>query len=383
MSQEPEVRAADERLRTLVEIESPTGHREGIAECFEVVEPWVSPLLGRSAEVRVVDGVDHLYWPAANEGGVLILGHMDTVWPLGTIDAMPYRVVDGRASGPGTFDMKAGVVAAVGALERLESRDDISLLFTGDEEVGSITSRALIEDAAKRSRAVLIFEPSLAGASKVARRGAAIYRLVAQGRAAHAGLEPELGANALVEISRQVLKIIEASDPAAGTSVTPTVMRAGTTVNTVPEHAEVRIDARSWTVAEQERVDAYLRALTPENPDVELTLLGGINRPPMQREHAQHLYEMARAIAEGLGHSPLEAEEVGGGSDGNFTAALGIPTLDGLGPLGDGAHAPHEWVQLDSIVERSQLIAGLIERIRAESTQTPESHEDVAERNTP
>ncbi|WP_053382738.1 M20 family metallopeptidase [Leucobacter celer] len=373
---------AESRLRELVETESPTGHRAGIAACFRLIDAWASPLFGRSGELRKIDGVSHLYWPAVREGGVLILGHLDTVWPLGTLDAMPFRVSDGRASGPGTFDMKAGTVAAIGALERLESLDDVALLLTADEETGSTTSRALIEEAALRSRAVLIFEPSLDGALKVARRGASIYRLRAHGRAAHAGLEPELGANALIEMSRQVLEIIKAPDPELGTNVTPTVLHSGTTVNTVPDLAEAGVDVRAWSLEELHRVDDFMRALAPVDPSVTLSLTGGINRPPMQREYAQPLFELAAAVADELGLPPLEAAAVGGGSDGNFTAGLGVATLDGLGPLGDGAHAPHEWVRLESIVERSKLAAGLIERLRTVGEATYTRHGAVADWST-
>lgn len=362
-------RVVDDRLRLLVETESPTGYARGIAQCHQLLDAWVAPLLGREAERRIIGGVEHLYWPSRRRDGVLLLGHTDTVWPLGTLDRIPYAVRDGRATGPGTFDMKAGLVAVVGALESLAEGgvglDGISLLVTADEETGSLTSRPLIEEAALDAAAVLIAEPSLAGAAKVARRGAGIYRLEAIGKAAHAGLEPELGANALIEISRQILRMIAAADPGLGTTVTPSVSRSGSTVNTVPDTAEVHVDVRAWTLGELERVDRVMRALCPADAEVSLVLSGGINRPPLQRDRAQALYERARSVAASLGLPPLECAEVGGGSDGNFTAALGIPTLDGLGPLGDGAHANHEWVELASIVERSRLIAGLVEVLLA------------------
>ncbi len=360
--------AAEARLRQLVEIESPTGHRAGIGACFDLVDSWVAPLLGRPGTRDVVDGVEHLSWRAPDDAGVLLLGHMDTVWPVGTLTRMPYTRDGERVSGPGTFDMKAGIVAAIGALELLRGSavlDSVSVLLTGDEETGSLTSRPLIEAAALRSNAVLIGEPSLRGAVKVARRGASIYRLDVTGRAAHAGLDPEKGVSAIAELSHQVLALAALTEPALGTTVTPTVSRAGTTVNTVPEHAEVHVDVRAWSMAELERIDARIRGLVPVDPGARLTISGGINRPPLQRELAQGLYDLAREVADDLGHAPLEGTEVGGGSDGNFTAALGIPTLDGLGPLGDGAHAPHEWVHLGSVVERSQVLAGLITRLQA------------------
>lgn len=360
---------AESRLRRLVETESPTGHRVGIGACFDLVESWIAPVLGRAGTRRIVDGVEHLSWRAPRDGGILLLGHMDTVWPVGTLDRMPYVAESGRARGPGAFDMKAGIVAAVGALERLRGTaalESVSVLITGDEETGSSTSRPLIEQEALRSSAVLVGEPSLHGAVKVARRGAGIYRLEIAGRAAHAGLEPEKGVSALTELSHQVLALIALAETELGTTVTPTVARSGTTVNTVPEHAEVQVDVRAWTMDELERIDARIRGLAPVIAGSRLSVSGGINRPPLQREQAQELYEIARDIAEELGLAPLPGAEVGGGSDGNFTAALGIPTLDGLGPFGDGAHASHEWVRLDSIVERSRLLAGVITRLHRE-----------------
>lgn len=368
-----EMSAIESRLRELVEIESPTGDREGIARCFERVERWASPCFGRPGERREIDGVEHLYWPAKREGGVLILGHLDTVWPIGTLEDIPFRVRDGRATGPGVFDMKAGVVAAVGVLELLDTLDDVSLLLTGDEETGSTTSRALIEGAARRASAVLIFEPSLDGALKVARKGAGIYRLQAHGREAHAGLDPELGINALLELAHQMFEIAGAADRKAGTDVTPTVLRAGTTVNTVPDLAEVSVDVRAWTLDELQRVDSFLRSLEPAHPDARLSLAGGINRPPMERQRTQRLFDLVSGVARELGLPPLQSAAVGGGSDGNFTTALGIDTLDGLGPLGDGAHARHEWVRIESIADRSRLAAALIERLRgaAEAPNSP------------
>ena len=357
------------RLRTLVEIESPTGHREGIAECLSLIRHWICEALGRHGEIREIDGVDHVYFEAAEPGGILLLGHADTVWPVGTLDRLPFTVDDGRARGPGVFDMKSGLVAAIGALERLSAEassgcDAISVLITGDEETGSITSRRLIEEAAARSRAVLILEPSLDGAVKIARRGAGIYRAKLKGRAAHAGLEPENGANALAEMAEMLQRLALHSDESLGTTVSPTFATAGTAVNTIPELAEVAFDVRAWSLRELERVDSAFRSTLPRNPEITLTLGGGINRPPLERERSEALYLIARQVAAELGQTPLDGVEVGGASDGNFTAALGTPTLDGLGPLGDGAHAEHEWANLESIIERADLVAELIRRIR-------------------
>lgn len=359
----------ESRLSTLVNIESPTRFREGIAECLSLIRSWASEAVGRSGEIREIDDVDHLCIEAAKPGGILLLGHVDTVWPVGTLDRLPFTTVDGRARGPGVFDMKSGLVAAIGVLERLGAEesnavDDISLLITGDEETGSNTSRGLIEEMAARSRAVLILEPSLNGAVKIARRGAGIYRVGLKGRAAHAGLEPERGANALVEMAEVLQRLSRHSDEVLGTTVSPTFATAGTAVNTIPEMAEVAFDVRAWSLKELERVDSAFNGTRPQNSEITVTISGGINRPPLEREHAEVLYRLARQAAADLGQSRLDGVEVGGASDGNFTAALGTPTLDGLGPLGDGAHADHEWADLHSIIARVDLVAEVVRRIR-------------------
>jgi glutamate carboxypeptidase len=351
------------RLRQLVETESPTGHPAGIRACFDLIDEWTRLAMGGPGQRRIVDGVEHLYWPAREPGGVLLLGHVDTVWPLGTLDDWAYTERDGRVSGPGVFDMKSGLIAALDALELLGDTGQVALLVTSDEEKGSLTSRALLEDAARASRAVLLMEPSLDGALKVERRGGSMYRIDFDGVAAHAGLEPELGANALIEASRQVLAVGGIADDANGTTVTPTVMKAGSTVNTVPASAELHIDVRARSVAELERVDRKLRALDTTDPKVTRTVHGGINRPPLEARSSRGLFALAQEVAAELGLPPLRKASVGGASDGNFTGALGIPTLDGLGPLGAGAHARGEWVDLASMSERALLIAGLVRRI--------------------
>lgn len=357
---------AAERLRALVEQETPTGDRARIASAFAALESWAAPALGRSGELVTVDGVDHLLFAAAAEPFVLLLGHVDTVWPLGTLDGWPFTLdADGVARGPGIFDMKGGLVAAIGALDQVADPSRVALLVSGDEEIGSPTSRALVEQVAARAEAVLVLEPSERGALKVARCGASIYRVRFEGRAAHAGLEPERGANALVELSRQVLAMARVADAAAGTTVTPTVAAAGTVTNTVPAQAELMVDVRARTLVELERVDRWFAELTAADPEVTIAVEGGINRPPLQREQSRELFALAQRAARDAGLGTLEAVSVGGASDGNFTAALGVPTLDGLGPLGGGAHARDEWVSLDAVVERSRLIAGIIDAIAA------------------
>ncbi|MDW5595015.1 M20/M25/M40 family metallo-hydrolase [Conexibacter stalactiti] len=354
------------RLRTLTEAETPTGDRERLAVAFAALREWVEPALGRPGELVTVDGVDHLLFAAAAAPSVLLLGHADTVWPAGTLAGWPFAIdADGIARGPGVFDMKAGLVAAVGALETIADPARVALLVTGDEEIGSPTSRALVERVAGSAEAVLVLEPSQDGALKTARCGASIYRMVFTGRAAHAGLEPERGISALAELAHQVLAVGAVADPSAGTTVTPTLAAAGTTINSVPAHAELSFDVRARTLAELERVDRWFGAVAAADPRVTIAVEGGVNRPPLEAEQARPLLELAREVARRDGLGELEAVAVGGASDGNFTAALGVPTLDGLGPLGGGAHARSEWVALDAVVERSRLIAGIIDAIAA------------------
>lgn len=355
-------RSAD-RLGQLVRVETPSAHAPGLERCYQLLASWSQGLLG-PPERMVRDGVPHLYWPersaTPDRPPVLLLGHADTVWACGTLAERPFTVTAGRATGPGVFDMKAGLVLALDALELAGGADHVRMLVTGDEEQGSPTSRELIAQAAAGCGAVLVLEPSERGAVKTARKGVGLYRLDVQGRASHAGLEPELGVNALVELAHQVLAINELGDAELGTSVTPTVGRAGTTTNSVPEAAHLDVDVRAWHRRELERVEQALRLLRPRLPGAGLELAGGINRPPLERGMSVRLLEAARRLAEQHGLAGVEEARVGGGSDGNLTAALGIPTLDGLGPAGGGAHARHEWVDLDSFAERATLVAGLI-----------------------
>lgn len=353
-----------ERLEQLVTAESPSGHTAGLERCHALLQEWGTPLFGRPAEVVADQGTPHLLWRAPTaRPGVLLLGHVDTVWPFGTIEQWPFAVTGDRATGPGVFDMKAGLVAAFEAVALCADPGAVSLLVTGDEEIGSPTSRALIEKVAADCAAVLVLEPSLDGAVKTARKGGAFYRLDIAGRAAHAGLEPHRGVNALIELATQTLAVAALGDPERGTTVTPTVASAGTTTNTVPAAASLRVDVRSWELAELERVHTRMHALVAGVPGATLTLDGGINRPPLERTSSADLLALAQRVAAQIGLAPIAEAAVGGASDGNFTAALGIPTLDGLGPLGDGAHARHEWVDLASLADRALLVAGLIDAL--------------------
>jgi glutamate carboxypeptidase len=295
-------------------------------------------------------------------GGTLLLGHLDTVWPAGTLADMPWRLESGRASGPGAFDMKAGIAVSMAVLAAMageDSRRPVSLLLVPDEEVGSAASRELTLEVARRHRHVLVLEPSLDGAAKVARKGCGTLRVRFRGRGAHAGLEPEKGASALAEMARFVLFLEGVADPAKGTTVAATVAQAGSATNVVPEAAEAAVDARAWTHDEAERVTAAIRAYRPADPRVAVAVEGGFDRPPLEPTAASEaLYDTARRLAADLGLE-LGAARVGGASDGNLTAAAGLPTLDGLGPRGGGAHGRDEHVLVADLPLRAALVAAL------------------------
>jgi glutamate carboxypeptidase len=353
-----------DELEALVRVESPSSDAAATETAARMVDDLFAEHLG-SRGTWIADGPrGHLLWPGVGPPRVLLLGHVDTVWPLGTTARWPFTVRSGRASGPGVFDMKAGLMQGIAALRELDDLEGVSFLVTTDEEVGSPTSRALIESTAAGARAVLVLEPSAAGALKSSRKGVSVYELVVHGRAAHAGLEPEKGANAGVELAHQVLAALELADARAGTTVTPTVLSAGTTTNTVPARASVSVDVRAAEPAEQQRVDDALRALVAHTPGTSLELRGGINRPPLPYSSSLELLMRARRIAVEL-HLPALADvAVGGGSDGNFTAGLGIPTLDGLGAVGDGAHAEGEHVLVEAMPQRAAVVRELVRELR-------------------
>ena len=350
-------------LRELVECESPSSDLAAVERSSDLVARLGTKRLGVGPERIVLDGVHHLRWRlgSTGPGRVLLLAHHDTVWPLGTLARAPFRVDDGMVHGPGCFDMLAGLVMALHALADLTDRDGVTLLVTGDEELGSASSRALIEDEARRVEAVLVLEASAdGGALKTARKGTSFYEIDIVGRAAHAGLEPQKGVNATLELTYQVQAVAELGDAEAGTTVTPTASSSGTSVNTVPAGARFAVDVRSWTTAEQERVDAALHALRPTLLGAEVHVSGGINRAPLEEKASLPLFERAQAVAGRLGLPELTRAAVGGASDGNFTAGVGTPTLDGLGAVGGGAHAEDEHVLVDRLVDRTQLLRALI-----------------------
>ena len=348
-------------IQHLVRCESPSDDLDAVARSADTVAAMGRRLLGVAPEWLTIDGCTHLRWRFGEGDRVLLLGHHDTVWPLSTIDTHPATVVDGVLRGPGSFDMKAGLVIAFHALAALPERDGVTLLITGDEEPGSPTSRALIEDEARRCDAALVLEAAgPGGALKTARKGVSRYEVHVRGRAAHAGLEPEQGVNATVELSHQIQAVAELAAPHLGTTVTPTRMRGGTTSNTVPAHASFMVDVRARTVIEQKRTHDSILALIPRIDGAAVSVEGGINRPPMEAAASAALFARARRIAEHLGIRALESISVGGASDGNYTAGVGTPTLDGLGAVGGGAHADDEHVIVAELPDRTRLLTALV-----------------------
>ncbi|WP_037763241.1 M20 family metallopeptidase [Streptomyces sp. 142MFCol3.1] len=350
-------------LAELVEQESFSSDLPALHSCADLVAELGARALGSAPRRLEPGGRPHLLWPGSGNREVLVLGHFDTVWPTGTLAGWPFTVDGDLATGPGVFDMKAGIVQMFAALRLLPSTEGVAVLLTSDEEIGAPSSRKLIEDTVRGCRAVLVPEPSAAGALKTARKGIGTYRLDVRGRAAHAGLEPEKGINATVELAHQVLRIAALGDSTVGTSVTPTVLSGGSSMNTVPEQASVQVDVRAWTAAELARVDAALRELEPVAAGAALELDGGVNRYALEASHSADLFGAAAQEAAELGLAPLRGVAVGGGSDGNFTAGLGVPTLDGLGAVGDHAHAPGEYADLSAMPQRAALMAALVGRL--------------------
>jgi glutamate carboxypeptidase len=357
----PRLPEMTEQLGELVGHESPSDDLELLSTCAAAVAALGERLIGVPASPVEVEGRTHLVWRlGAGVPEVLLVGHYDTVWPRGTLQRWPFSVAEGVATGPGVFDMKAGIVQLFHALSVLPRPLPVAVVLTADEELGSQTSRALIESLADGARAALVLEPSVRGAFKVARKGTSMYEVHVVGRSAHAGLEPEKGINATVELAHQVLAVSQLGRPELGTTVTPTVASAGATTNSVPASAVLHIDARASEPEEQQRVDAAVRALTPVVSGAALRIEGGINRPPMPASSSAELFERANKVAADMGLGQFAGVAVGGASDGNFTAGLGVPTLDGMGADGDGAHAEGEHVVLSAMPERAAVLAGLL-----------------------
>lgn len=363
-------RALD-RITRLVNHDTPSFDPNATQDAITMILAWCET---QEASLETIDAggkhADHLIarWPAVHEprSQLLILTHVDTVWPADETTRRPFRRDGDRATGPGIFDMKTGIVQsleaidAIRAVQRLEDTT-LTLLVTTDEEVGSPTSRALIEREAATADVVFVTEPSSDGALKTARKGVGMYRVHAHGRAAHAGLEPQAGRSAILEIARQIPLIDALNDPAVGTTVTVGMIAGGSARNVVAERCHVDVDVRTATAEESRRVHEALHSLNALGEDVTLTVEGSTNRPVMERTAVTaDLVARAQAIAGHLGE-PVGETAVGGGSDGNFTAALGRPTLDGLGAVGGGAHAQHEWIDVPrSLIQRTSLLAGLL-----------------------
>ena len=358
--------------RALVETESPSGDEAGSKAVVSLL----------SAAARNIDAVnsieriksenygEHLRIKAFGTGShdtrppLVILGHTDTVHPRGSLQQRPWRVEGNRAYGPGVFDMKANCAMAIEVIRAcatLPQTRPLVLLLTCDEEKGSMSGRSLVEAAAKRARAVLVMEPPAPGGRvKTGRKGTGMFTIVTRGRAAHAGLEPEKGASAIVEIAKQILRLHEMNDRTTGVTVNVGVVRGGTTSNVVPAEAIAEIDVRFSTNTDAERIEHEINSLRPFDERVQVIVRGEINRPPLERsEKVLSLFGQAQKIAASLNYELGEAQ-VGGASDGNFAAAVGAPVLDGLGINGDGAHANHEHILIDDIPRRGALLAGMV-----------------------
>jgi len=359
-----------ETIEALVRLESPTTDKAAVDRCGRVLGARLEAIGGRVSRLPREDRGDHLLAEfGCGASQILLLGHFDTVWPIGQLERMPLVRSNGRLHGPGVFDMKAGI--AIGMLATralLETGVSLSrrivMLWTTDEEVGSATSRAAIEDEARRSDAVLVLEPSLpGGAVKTARKGCGEYELRVRGVAAHAGIDPSKGASAIHELARQIVLVQKLQDLDRGISVNVGTISGGTRTNVVAEEARAVVDVRAPTQADAARVDAAFRALKAVDERTAVSVTGGWDRPPLERTaQVERLYQQASEVGRELGHA-LGEGSTGGGSDGNFTAALGVATLDGLGAVGDGAHALHEHVEIESLSDRAALVAGLIARV--------------------
>jgi glutamate carboxypeptidase len=360
-----------EALRQLTLIESPSLEKAPADRCCQfLAEQWL--LRGPIVEIvhQKLRG-DHLRIvsePSAPrpKSQLLILGHYDTVYPTGTLAKMPFRISGGKAYGPGTFDMKAGIVQALFAFEALRElqiplRKRLVFLWTSDEEIGSASSRKLIEAEAKRSDAVFVLEPSLGprGLLKTSRKGVGSGELIVHGRASHAGLAPETGINAIHELAAQIARIEKWNDLRRGVTINADIVSGGSRVNVIADKAKAELDLRAWRLTDMHALEKRLHSLKPIHRGSKLEIHGGFDRPPLERKHSAALYAQAKSIAKSLGF-PLGEAAAGGGSDGNLTAALSIPTLDGLGAVGDGAHATHEHIQIKSMPQRAALLAALI-----------------------
>ncbi len=351
-------------LELLVNTESTSLHLDLLDQSASAVAQVMERRLGTAPTIVPSAAGPHVLWSGGGDPKVLLVGHHDTVFPVGSVAARPFAVVDGKATGPGVFDMKAGIVQAVHAVAALADRSGVEILITADEEVGSDASRALIEERALACGNVLVFEASAdGGALKIARKGTGTFEVVVHGKAAHAGLEPWNGINSLVAAAELISVIPSFADPAKATTVTPTVAVAGTADNVVPAETRVKVDVRVEQIEEGPRLEAAFAGLRTSVEGARVEIRGGMNRPPMPVGAAGDLFPLALEAAAQVGIADVQGVAVGGGSDGNFTAAIGVPTLDGMGAVGGGAHALHEHVLVDTMVPRAEMVTALLTRL--------------------
>jgi glutamate carboxypeptidase len=354
-------------LRQLVEVESPSEDPAAINRAQELTSSWAAPLgarVKRHRQKKYGDVYELRFGSArSKQKPILILSHLDTVWPIGTLKSMPWREHDGKIYGPGTLDMKAGVVMALTAISILKEADllrPITLLINSEEEIGSEVSRPITEKLALESSAVFVLEPAQGLALKTARKGVGHFDIHVTGIGAHSGVDFERGHSAILELTRQIEKIATFTDLKRGLTVNPGVISGGTRSNVIAAEAHAKIDVRIARAPDEKRVDRLFAALKPYDKACALTITGGINRPPMERKPGTvALFRQAKKLASQLGFE-LDEASTGGGSDGNFTAALGVPTLDGMGAIGAGAHAAHEHIFTEHIVPRTALLAAML-----------------------
>ncbi|MFL6311176.1 MAG: M20 family metallopeptidase [Terriglobales bacterium] len=367
-------------LRHMVEIESPSDDKAAVdrmgaflAEAFErlggEVTFYPQERAGNHLKAELAGGASGGASDRADAKPVLLLGHFDTVWPMGTLEKMPFQIKDGRAFGPGVYDMKAGIAMMIFALRALKesgaAHRPVTILLDTDEEVGSTTGRPIVEATAKGCEAVLVLEPSQGpqGHLKTSRKGVGDITIRVRGRASHSGVDFEKGRSAIVELARQLLEIVKFTDLSRGITVNPGVIQGGTRSNVIASEAWAEVDLRIARAADAAELEKKFAALKPFDPDCSIELSGGINRPPMERtEGTVRLFGLAKEIAAGMGWK-VDESSTGGGSDGNFTSALGIPTLDGLGALGEGAHASNESVVVQELPQRTALLTALIQSV--------------------
>lgn len=350
-------------IEALVKCESPSEDIDACRSVVTLASDIATRVLGKPAQIKEIEGRP-VFWWGSEQPKVLILAHLDTVWPIGSFSPL-WSIEGDVVRGPGVFDMKAGFIQALYALKDLNPGDEqnVALVATTDEEIGSHKSIALIKDLSASADAVLVLEASLDGKVKTGRKGTAMYQISVHGKAAHAGLEPEKGINATTEIAHVILALASLENSEFGTTVVPTLLHSGTTINTVPDLAVLEIDARSFSQEDLIRVDKAIHQITSKNSGARIEVSGGLHRPPLEPSSTAALYEIAEKVAAKIGMAPLGCAEVGGASDGNFAAATGARVLDGLGAVGGGAHAATEWVSLSSIEERSAFLHAFIKEL--------------------